>query len=53
CEFSSTPMPAKVYNLKHLRKVHSVPKDPSLGFDNLRSHNVFPPQWTVHNKDYI
>ncbi|XP_006662901.1 exocyst complex component SEC3A-like isoform X1 [Oryza brachyantha] len=48
--------PAKVYKLKHLSKVEVVQNDPSgctflLGFDNLRSQSVSPPQWTMRNKD--
>uniref|UniRef100_A0A0E0MEN6 Exocyst complex component Sec3 PIP2-binding N-terminal domain-containing protein n=1 Tax=Oryza punctata TaxID=4537 RepID=A0A0E0MEN6_ORYPU len=48
--------PAKVYKMKHLSKVEVVPNDPSgctflLGFDNLRSQSVSPPQWTMRNKD--
>ncbi|URE40592.1 hypothetical protein MUK42_17420 [Musa troglodytarum] len=48
--------PAKIYKLKHLSKVEVVQNDPSgctfmLGFDNLRSQSVAPPQWTMRNKD--
>ncbi|XP_028122507.1 exocyst complex component SEC3A-like [Camellia sinensis] len=48
--------PAKLYKLKHLSKVEVVTNDPSgctfmLGFDNLRSQSVAPPQWTMRNVD--
>ncbi|KAL5704965.1 Exocyst complex component S3A [Ranunculus cassubicifolius] len=48
--------PAKLYKLKHLSKVELVANDPSgcsfmLGFDNLRSQSVAPPQWTMRNID--
>ncbi|OIV96344.1 hypothetical protein TanjilG_09771 [Lupinus angustifolius] len=48
--------PAKIYKLKHLSKVEVVTNDPSgctftLGFDNLRSQSVAPPQWTMRNVD--
>nr|XP_029116290.1 exocyst complex component SEC3A isoform X3 [Elaeis guineensis] len=48
--------PAKLYKLKHLTKVEVVSNDPTgctfiLGFDNLRSQSVTPPQWTVRNID--
>ncbi|XP_027092824.2 exocyst complex component SEC3A [Coffea eugenioides] len=48
--------PAKLYKLKHLSKVEVVTNDPSgctfmLGFDNLRSQSVSPPQWTMRNVD--
>ncbi|XP_016575799.1 exocyst complex component SEC3A isoform X3 [Capsicum annuum] len=48
--------PAKLYKLKHLSKVELVTNDPSgctfmLGFDNLRSQSVTPPQWTMRNVD--
>ncbi|RDX80892.1 Exocyst complex component SEC3A, partial [Mucuna pruriens] len=48
--------PAKIYKLKHLSKVEVATNDPSgctftLGFDNLRSHSVAPPQWTMRNTD--
>ncbi|CAN6371729.1 unnamed protein product [Urochloa humidicola] len=48
--------PAKVYKIKHLSKVEVVQNDPSgctflLGFDNLRSQSVAPPQWTMRNKE--
>ncbi|KAL6660621.1 hypothetical protein ACP70R_001656 [Stipagrostis hirtigluma subsp. patula] len=48
--------PAKVYKIKHLSKVEVVQNDPSgctflLGFDNLRSQSVSPPQWTMRNKE--
>ncbi|CAN0922129.1 Exocyst complex component SEC3A [Linum grandiflorum] len=48
--------PAKLYKLKHLSKVEVVANDPSgctftLGFDNLRSQSVAPPQWTMRNVD--
>ncbi|CAL9144944.1 unnamed protein product [Musa hybrid cultivar] len=48
--------PAKIYKLKHLSKLEVVQNDPSgctfmLGFDNLRSQSVAPPQWTMRNKD--
>ncbi|KAK1324113.1 Exocyst complex component SEC3A [Acorus calamus] len=48
--------PAKLYKLKHLSKVEVIPNDPSgctfvLGFDNLRSQSVAPPQWTMRNID--
>ncbi|KAE8675287.1 Exocyst complex component SEC3A [Hibiscus syriacus] len=47
---------AKLYKLKHLSKVEVVTNDPSgctftLGFDNLRSQSVAPPQWTMRNID--
>ncbi|KAK4429118.1 Exocyst complex component SEC3A [Sesamum alatum] len=47
---------AKMYKLKHLSKVEVVTDDPSgctfmLGFDNLRSQSVAPPQWTMRNID--
>ncbi|XP_022894379.1 exocyst complex component SEC3A-like [Olea europaea var. sylvestris] len=47
---------AKLYKLKHLSKVEVVTNDPSgctfmLGFDNLRSQSVAPPQWTMRNVD--
>ncbi|KAF6166562.1 hypothetical protein GIB67_005424 [Kingdonia uniflora] len=47
--------PAKLYKLKHLSKVEVI-NDPSgctfmLGFDNLRSQSVAPPQWTMRNID--
>ncbi|KAH7681533.1 Alpha-hemoglobin stabilising protein [Dioscorea alata] len=47
---------AKLYKLKHLSKVEVIQNDPSgctftLGFDNLRSQSVAPPQWTMRNKD--
>ncbi|XP_074584425.1 exocyst complex component SEC3A-like isoform X2 [Curcuma longa] len=47
--------PAKIYKLKHLSKVEVMQNDPSgctfmLGFDNLRSQSVAPPQWTMRNK---
>ncbi|XP_042385748.1 exocyst complex component SEC3A-like [Zingiber officinale] len=47
--------PAKIYKLKHLSKVEVLQNDPSgcsfmLGFDNLRSQSVAPPQWTMRNK---
>ncbi|KAK4771018.1 hypothetical protein SAY87_031550 [Trapa incisa] len=46
--------PAKLYKLKHLTKVEVMNNDPSgctfmLGFDNLRSQSVAPPQWTMRN----
>ncbi|KAJ4966816.1 hypothetical protein NE237_018665 [Protea cynaroides] len=46
--------PAKMYKLKHLSKVEVISNDPSgctfmLGFDNLRSQSVAPPQWTMRN----
>ncbi|XP_047337630.1 exocyst complex component SEC3A-like [Impatiens glandulifera] len=46
--------PAKLYKLKHLSKVELVTNDPSgctfmLGFDNIRSQSVAPPQWTMRN----
>ncbi|KAI3884617.1 hypothetical protein MKW92_014367 [Papaver armeniacum] len=46
--------PAKLYKLKHLTKVEVLTSDPSgctfmLGFDNLRSQSVAPPQWTMRN----
>ncbi|KAL3505243.1 hypothetical protein ACH5RR_035084 [Cinchona calisaya] len=46
--------PAKLYKLKHLSKVEVVTNDPSgctfmLGFDNLGSQSVAPPQWTMRN----
>ncbi|XP_052208193.1 exocyst complex component SEC3A [Diospyros lotus] len=45
---------AKLYKLKHLSKVEVASNDPSgctftLGFDNLRSQSVAPPQWTMRN----
>ncbi|KAG2536555.1 hypothetical protein PVAP13_9NG195700 [Panicum virgatum] len=48
--------PAKLYKLKHLTKVEVISSDPSgctfvLGFDNLRSQSVAPPQWTMRNID--
>ncbi|KAH7524038.1 hypothetical protein FEM48_Zijuj06G0075900 [Ziziphus jujuba var. spinosa] len=48
--------PAKLYKLKHLSKVEVITNDPSgctftLGFDNLRSQSVAPPQWTMRNID--
>ncbi|KAI3513180.1 hypothetical protein L1887_20507 [Cichorium endivia] len=48
--------PAKLYKLKHLSKVEVLTNDPSgctfmLGFDNLRSQSVTPPQWTMRNID--
>ncbi|KAH7679372.1 Exocyst complex component Sec3 C-terminal protein [Dioscorea alata] len=48
--------PAKLYKLKHLSKVEVIANDPTgctfmLGFDNLRSQSVAPPQWTMHNTD--
>ncbi|KAK4274750.1 hypothetical protein QN277_017932 [Acacia crassicarpa] len=48
--------PAKVYKLRHLSKVEVITNDPSgctftLGFDNLRSQSVAPPQWTMRNID--
>ncbi|KAJ8762211.1 hypothetical protein K2173_007367 [Erythroxylum novogranatense] len=48
--------PAKLYKLKHLSKVEVIANDPSgctftLGFDNLRSQSVAPPQWTLGNID--
>ncbi|PKA48344.1 Exocyst complex component SEC3A [Apostasia shenzhenica] len=48
--------PAKLYKVKHLNKVEVVPSDNSgctfmLGFDNLRSQSVAPPQWTMRNID--
>ncbi|GKV04756.1 hypothetical protein SLEP1_g16871 [Rubroshorea leprosula] len=47
---------AKLYKLKHLSKVEVITNDPSgctftLGFDNLRSQSVAPPQWTMRNID--
>jgi hypothetical protein len=48
--------PAKLYKLKHLSKVEVLTNDPSgctftLGFDNLRSQSVAPPQWSMRNID--
>ncbi|KAG0467875.1 hypothetical protein HPP92_017203 [Vanilla planifolia] len=48
--------PAKLYKLRHLTKIEVVPNDNSgctfmLGFDNLRSQSVAPPQWTMRNID--
>ncbi|KAE9600062.1 hypothetical protein Lal_00045618 [Lupinus albus] len=48
--------PAKLYKLKHLSKVEVMTNDPSgcmftLGFDNLRSQSVAPPQWTMRSID--
>ncbi|KAK3118552.1 hypothetical protein QOZ80_9BG0701350 [Eleusine coracana subsp. coracana] len=48
--------PAKVYKIKHLSKVEVAQNDPSgctfiLGFDNMRSQSISPPQWTMRNKD--
>ncbi|XP_031406363.1 exocyst complex component SEC3A-like [Punica granatum] len=48
--------PAKLYKLKHLTKIEVMNNDPSgctfmLGFDNLRSQSVAPPQWTMRNTD--
>ncbi|XP_047328351.1 exocyst complex component SEC3A-like isoform X2 [Impatiens glandulifera] len=45
---------ANLYKLKHLAKVELVTNDPSgctfmLGFDNIRSQTVAPPQWTMRN----
>ncbi|XP_040996038.1 exocyst complex component SEC3A-like [Juglans microcarpa x Juglans regia] len=53
---SSHANPAKLYKLKHLSKVEVITNDPSgctftLGFDNLRSQSVAPPQWTMRNID--
>ncbi|KAG6545685.1 hypothetical protein Mapa_012870 [Marchantia paleacea] len=47
---------AKVYKLKHLSKVEAVPSDNTgctflLGFDNLKSQAVAPPQWTMRSLD--
>ncbi|KAL0438620.1 UNVERIFIED_CONTAM: Exocyst complex component SEC3A [Sesamum latifolium] len=47
---------AKMYKLKHLSKVEVSTDDPSgctfmMGFDNLRSQSVAPPQWTMRNVD--
>ncbi|KAJ3674389.1 hypothetical protein LUZ60_005005 [Juncus effusus] len=46
----------KLYKLKHLAKLEVVSNDPSgctfiMGFDNLRSQSVAPPQWTMRNID--
>ncbi|CAN6447700.1 unnamed protein product [Victoria cruziana] len=44
--------PAKLYKLQHLSKVEVASNDDctfTLGFDNLRSHSVSPPQWTMRN----
>ncbi|KAL6504662.1 Exocyst complex component S3A [Orobanche hederae] len=48
--------PTKLYKLRHLSKVEVIRSDPSgctfvLGFDNLRSQSVAPPQWTMRNVD--
>ncbi|XP_042434439.1 exocyst complex component SEC3A-like [Zingiber officinale] len=48
--------PAKLYKLKHLAKVEVISNDSTgctfiLGFDNLRSQSVAPPQWTMRNID--
>ncbi|URD88749.1 Vps52 / Sac2 family [Musa troglodytarum] len=48
--------PAKLYKLKHLTKVDVISNDSTgctfiLGFDNLRSQSVAPPQWTMRNID--
>ncbi|XP_038704911.1 exocyst complex component SEC3A-like isoform X2 [Tripterygium wilfordii] len=48
--------PANLYKLKYLSKVEVLTNDPSgctftLGFDNLRSQTVAPPQWTMRNID--
>ncbi|KAF4349685.1 exocyst complex component SEC3A-like [Cannabis sativa] len=48
--------PAKLYKLKHLSKIEVISNDPTgctftLGFDNLRSQSVAPPQWTMRNID--
>ncbi|KAJ8465146.1 hypothetical protein OPV22_027698 [Ensete ventricosum] len=48
--------PAKLYKLKHLTKVDVISNDSTgctfiLGFDNLRSQSVSPPQWTMRNID--
>ncbi|CAJ2675525.1 unnamed protein product [Trifolium pratense] len=48
--------PAKLYKLRHLSKVEVLTNDPSgctftLGFDNLRSQSVAPPQWSMRNID--
>lgn len=48
--------PAKLYKLKHLAKVEVITNEASgctfmLGFDNLRSQSVAPPQWTMRNID--
>ncbi|KAF2324482.1 hypothetical protein GH714_014686 [Hevea brasiliensis] len=54
-EFSLS-LPAKLYKLKHLSKGEFITNDPSgctftLGFDNLRSQSVAPPQSTMRNID--
>ncbi|WOL19572.1 hypothetical protein Cni_G28374 [Canna indica] len=48
--------PAKLYKLKHLTKVEVISNDSTgctfiLGFDNLRSQSVSPPQWTMRSID--
>ncbi|KAG1368535.1 exocyst complex component SEC3A [Cocos nucifera] len=48
--------PAKLYKLKHLTKMEVVSNDATgctfiLGFGNLRSQSVTPPQWTMRNID--
>ncbi|KAG0529594.1 hypothetical protein BDA96_05G111600 [Sorghum bicolor] len=48
--------PAKVYKIKHLHKIEVAQNDPSgctfvLGFDNLKSQSIAPPQWTMRNKE--
>eukprot|EP00249_Psilotum_nudum_P012124 c23592_g1_i1 orf=378-3053(+) len=48
--------PSKVYKLKHLTKVEAVPSNNTgctfvLGFDNLKSQSVAPPQWTMRSID--
>ncbi|KAJ7570161.1 hypothetical protein O6H91_01G108600 [Diphasiastrum complanatum] len=48
--------PAKVYKLKHLTKIEAVPNDNTgctfvMGFDNLKSQSVAPPQWTMRSLD--
>ncbi|KAG4201162.1 hypothetical protein ERO13_A05G260500v2 [Gossypium hirsutum] len=48
--------PAKLYKLKHLSRVEVITNEPSgctftMGFDNLSSQSVAPPQWTMRNID--
>lgn len=53
---SSGLQPAKLYKLKHLSKIEAVQSDTAgctfvLGFDNLKSQSVAPPQWTMRSVD--
>ncbi|KAH1064941.1 hypothetical protein J1N35_029928 [Gossypium stocksii] len=48
--------PAKLYKLKQLSRVEVITNEPSgctftMGFDNLSSQSVAPPQWTMRNID--